>query len=108
LDDDLLWYGTEGLWTALPVDPSDYGPRKSVWWSTNFTGGFVEGGLDISVFWQRLDADAPAIHQFEATNAMTEEEGWFMIAGSDPPELGCWRVTASFEGSTLTYVYDNR
>ena len=108
LDDDLLWYGTEGLWTALPIDPSDYGPRMSVWWSAKFTGGSAEEESDISVFWQRLDADAARIHQFEGTNALTGEEGWFMIAGFDPPEPGCWRVTASYKGSTLTYVYDSR
>jgi hypothetical protein len=108
LDDDLVWYGTDGLWTVLPAEPSDYVPRKSVWWSANFPGGATEEEPDISVFWQRLDADAARIHQFEGTNALTGEEGWFMIAGFDPPEPGCWRVTASYKGSTLTYVYDSR
>jgi hypothetical protein len=83
-------------------------PRKSVWWSANFPGGATEEEPGISVFWQRLDADAARIHQFEGTNALTGEEGWFMIAGFDPPEPGCWRVTASYKGSTLTYVYDSR
>jgi hypothetical protein len=108
MDDDLVWYGTEGLWTALPVEPSEYRPRKSVWWSARFPGGPVEEEPDITVFWERLDSEAPVVRQFGGTNALTDDEGWFMIAGGDPVMPGCWQVTASFEGSTLTYVYDNR
>ena len=28
-----------------------------------------------------------------------------MIAGVDPPETGCWEVTAKYRGSELRYVY---
>lgn len=35
------WYGTPGLWTALPND-GVYGVRKSVWWSEEFEGGRTE------------------------------------------------------------------
>lgn len=36
--DDLVWYGSADLWTALPADGA-YNPRKSVWWSQSFPGG---------------------------------------------------------------------
>jgi hypothetical protein len=41
----------------------------------------------------------------KATNAYTPKEGWFIIAGGDPPEPGCWQVEATYKGASLTYVY---
>ena len=40
------------------------------------------------------------------TNAYTPEDRWFMIAGIDPNTPGCWRVTATYKGATLSYVYE--
>jgi hypothetical protein len=105
---DLVWFGTEELWTALPVG-DDYGTRKSVWWSNRFGGGSTEPTPQIDVTWERLDLDVDPIHNDgHGTNAHTAEDGWFMIAGGDPPEPGCWRVTAVYRGHSLSYVYDNR
>ncbi len=108
-----VWYGNPGLWTVLETD-GDYGPRKSVWWSANFPGGAEEERPDLHVIWTRLDADEQVVidNRGRATNAHTEAEGWFMIAGIDPDaatddfgEPGCWRVTAEYKGATLSYVY---
>jgi hypothetical protein len=98
------WYGTAELWTVLPIDGS-YQPRKSVWWSEEFDGGRVEQTPDIAVTWERLDLDRPAITEDRGTNAHTPEDGWFMIAGIDPDEPGCWRVTATYRDAELSYVY---
>jgi hypothetical protein len=102
-----VWYGSEGLWTALPVD-GEYLPRKSVWWSVDFPGGMVEERPDVSVTWTRLDTDKSVVigNSGKATNAFTGAEGWFMIAGFDPTEAGCWQVEASYKGTTLSYVYE--
>lgn len=102
----MAWYGTEGLWTALPTHGS-YGPRKSVWWSSSFPGGHLEPELEIEVIWERLDADRPpTTNKGRGTNAHTPEDGWFMIAGIDPDEPGCWRVKATYSGVELSYVYN--
>jgi hypothetical protein len=100
----LAWYGSDDLWTVISTDGS-YPPRKSVWWSQNFPGGHVEDTPDIDVTWQRLDADAAPISADHGTNGYTLEDGWFMIAGIDPDESGCWRVTATYKGAELSYVY---
>lgn len=100
------WYGTEELWTILPVN-GEYGLRKSVWWSTDFPGGVAEEKPPISVTWERLDVDAPILTAGDpGTNAHTAAHRWFMIAGIDPDEPGCWRVTAEYKGATLSYVYE--
>lgn len=102
-----VWYGSEELWTALAVD-GDHGGRKSVWWSVNFPGGIVEEQPDVSVTWTRLDTDETAVidNGGKATNAFTGAEGWFMIAGIDPNQAGCWEVEATYKGATLSYVYE--
>jgi hypothetical protein len=92
---------------VLPTDGSSPTPRKSVWWSVNFPGGSVEQQPDIAVTWQRLDKPAESLRADSGTNAFTAEEGSFMIAGIDPPSAGCWKVTASYRGASLSYVYWN-
>lgn len=103
----MVWYGSEELWTALAID-GNHTPRKSVWWSINLPGGGVEEQPDLSVIWTRLDTDELIVidNGGKATNAFTAEEGWFMIAGIDPNEPGCWKVEANYKGATLTYVYE--
>jgi len=105
--DGTAWYGSQELWTALATD-GDHSPRKSVWWSANFPGGSVEERPDVTVTWTRLDTDQPVVidNGGKATNAFTVAEGWFMIAGIDPDEAGCWEVEASYKGATLAYVYE--
>lgn len=99
------WFGTADLWTVLPVDGA-YDWRKSVWWSANFPGGAIEEDPPITVNWDRLDVEAEPITITDGTNAYTEEDGWFMIAGIDPDVSGCWEVTAEYKGETLSYVYE--
>ena len=105
--DGLAWHGTDELWTALSTD-GNHSPRKSVWWSKNFPGGAVEERPTILVEWTRLDTDVPAITNGSAgTNAYTNEDGWFIIAGIDPDVDGCWRVTATYKGASMSYVYES-
>lgn len=40
------------------------------------------------------------------TNAYTVEDGWFIIGGIDPDVGGCWRVTATYKGASMSYVYE--
>lgn len=97
------WYGTTDLWTVLTADGS-YGARKSVWWSAQFPGGDREERPEISVTWRRLDVAQPEIVSDRGTNAFTAEDGWFMISGGDPQADGCWEITATYKGATLSYV----
>lgn len=78
-----------------------------MWWSPSFPGGREESQPKIDVVWQRLDSDDPPIsNKGRGTNAHTPEDGWFMIAGIDPDEAGCWQVTATYKGADLSYVYE--
>jgi hypothetical protein len=101
-----VWYGSDALWTVLETDGS-HGPRKSVWWSANFPGGTVEERPEITVTYERLDAplSTPLVVGGPGTNAHTGADGWFMIAGGEPREPGCWKATARYKGATLSYTY---
>ncbi|MGH3951108.1 MAG: hypothetical protein ACRDSE_18665 [Pseudonocardiaceae bacterium] len=57
--------------------------------------------------WTRLDTDQFVVidNGGKATNAYTPEEGWFMIAGIDPDQPGCWEVEATYKGASLR-VYE--
>lgn len=101
----MVWFGSDDLWTTLSLD-GDHDPRKSVWWSANFPGGQEEEQPPLDVVWRRLDGDEVHVHDEDATNAYTVEEGWFMMQGIDPDTAGCWEVTATYKGATLSYVYE--
>ena len=101
-----VWYGTPDLYVPLPVD-GDYGVRKGVWWSVNFPGGGEEPQPDLTVTYTRLDVKSePVTTGGPGTNALTAEDGWFMMAGIDPDEPGCWEVVGRYKGAELTYVYE--
>jgi hypothetical protein len=100
-----VWYGTEGLWTLLEPDGA-YRQRKTVLWSVNFPGGFEEERPAVDVTWRRLDdSDESIWNEGYGSNAYTQEDGDFMIAGIDPHRPGCWEVTATYKGAMLQYVY---
>lgn len=102
---ELVWYGTNELWTVLDMD-GDHSPRKSVWWSENFPGGAVEESPEIVVTWTRLDTNAEVVTVPNGTNAHTDQDGWFMIGGIDPDIPGCWEVTAIYKGASMSYDYE--
>lgn len=99
------WFGTPDLWTPLDI-AGEYAPRKSVWWSQHFTDSSAEPQPAIGVAYERLDEPADLILSGPpGTNASTTEDGLFMIGGIDPEIPGCWRVTATYKESSLSYVY---
>ncbi|MEE8332003.1 MAG: hypothetical protein V3R84_09555 [Acidimicrobiia bacterium] len=101
-----VWHGTAELWTVLGPD-GEYLVTKGLWWSRNFPGGAEEEQPDISIVAVRLDADAPQMTSAHpGTNAHTPQDRWFMINGVDPEASGCWELTATYKGASLTYVYE--
>jgi len=106
-DPNSVWHGDDQLWTVLSTDGS-YVPRKSVWWSVNFPGGAAENEPPIQTTYRLLNTNRDlTFRSEEGTNAYTEADGWFMIANIDPNYSGCWEVTATYKGASLTYVYYN-
>lgn len=105
LPDDLRWYGTPELWTALPADGA-FVERTSVWWVEDFDGEVSQD--DLRVTWERLDdPDADVVESTSLTSGRTDRDGWFYIAGFDPTDAGCWQVTARTAEAELSFVYES-
>jgi hypothetical protein len=102
-------YGTAALWTALPNDGiwsglPDHAPQgytqKVFWWSTGYHG---EASPELAVSGRQLDGTA-ALQGSSATNAFASDIGSAMLVGVDFPTTGCWEITGTFEGHTLSFV----
>jgi hypothetical protein len=107
----IFWFGAEHLWTALDTNgvwedlsknPDGY-TQKIMWWSSLFS---LKDELEpaLVVFGRRLDAEAPALRFYGATNAMADDIGEAMLTGVDFPTEGCWEVTGQYKKTGLTFV----
>jgi hypothetical protein len=107
----IFWFGSEHLWTALdtngvweglPKNPDGY-TQKIMWWSNLFS---LKDELEpaLVVFGRRLDAKAPELRFYGATNATAADIGEAMLTGVDFPTEGCWEVTGQYKKTGLTFV----
>ena len=109
--ENMFWYGSHGLWTALhkdgvwqglPDNPTGF-TQKIMWWSDLFV---LENELEpaLVVSGKRLDADAPPLNFYGATNAMADDIKTAMLTGVDFPTRGCWEITGQYKKSELKFV----
>jgi hypothetical protein len=106
-----FWYGDERFWTMLGGDGTWAGlPRnergyrqKVFWWYPGFNGR-LEARPDLKVVGRRLDGPESFVSQ-PATNAHHADfGGWTILSGIDVPTTGCWELTGTYRGQTLTFV----
>ncbi|MBX3061663.1 MAG: hypothetical protein KF726_01735 [Anaerolineae bacterium] len=106
-----FWYGTDELWTELPLDgvwaslpqqPEGYF-QKLPFWSDGFWW-LDDPQPSLSVTGRRLDGDAAPAIMSMASGIYAENEGSLMLLGATFPTPGCWQITAEYKGSTLSYV----
>ncbi len=108
-----FWYGTEALWTFLPISGSWKGlPRynsdtegyrqKVFWWREDYDSQ-AEPKPKLVVTGRRLDGDG-SFAVSNATNASTPNMGSTMLVGIDIPTHGCWEITGHYDGQTLSFV----
>jgi len=105
------WFGTAALWTmlrrggevwaGLPQDADGFG-QKTFWWSARWD---VNSELQpaISVTGRRLDEQGSFSTSGLGTNAGADF-GVAMLIGVTVPTAGCWRLTGTYRGVTLSYV----
>lgn len=107
----IFWFGSDHLWTAihndgvwagLPLNPDGY-TQKIMWWSSLYDLP-NEPEPALVVTGRRLDADAPPLRFYGATNAFAKEIGDAMLTGVEFPTLGCWEVTGQYRKAGLTFV----
>ena len=102
-----FWYGTEALWTMLPVggrwDQLAHG-EKVWWWREGYVGS-EEPEPALAVTGRRLDGPAPVARSGPpATNGYHPDFHWAMLTGVTLPTPGCWEITGRYEDRALTFV----
>jgi hypothetical protein len=105
------WYGSESLAVILPNDGKwgITGPKariavKLFIWSVGFEPG-MERNLSVDVH-SLLGGPNDAVVK-DVTNAMADAlEGWAMLAGIDIPSAGCWEVSLTYLGQSLSFVVE--
>jgi len=106
-----FWFGSDNLWTSLPVDgiwaklPKDRDgyTQKIFWWSSQFSL-MDELEPDLVVTGERLDEKAPPLISSQATNAFATDIGSAMLVGVDFPTTGCWKITGQYKKAELSFV----
>ena len=112
-----VWYGTPALWTILkpqgevwrnlPVGKDGSVGNKALWFSESFStsqGEDFSGDADVTVTAVRLDGSAPKVVEEGGVPSFNRDIKNFMLVGLILPESGCWEVTASYQGTELSYV----
>lgn len=114
--EDIFWYGSDDLWTSLPIDGTWWGlpyhthedgsghyVQKVVWWNKDYDWQ-SEPKPEFTVKARRLDGPAPTYESSEATNLYTPDYGSAILTGVEVPALGCWEYTGSYKGHELSFV----
>jgi hypothetical protein len=109
---DQFWFGSAGLWTALPRDGSwrqlaivGVGD-KFWWWSEDYGAGDVasDSTPDLTVAARRIDGSSPSFNVSEATNGFHSSFNQAMLIGVELASPGCWEFSAQFMDSELSFV----
>ena len=93
------WYGSDDLWTGLPLDGVWNGLNQKVfWWSIDYSVN-AEPIPALSVWGTRLDGVTPPPQVDTPTNANGQ-----MLVVVDFQTGGCWSVTGEYENHTVHFV----
>jgi len=108
--DGAFWYGSEALWTMLPVDGRWRGwdegkgyTTKLVWWRRGFDWR-KEPEPKLIVTGRRLDVDAPLIFVTRANAVFSTTDRPAIMIGINIPAAGCWELTGHYRSQILSYV----
>jgi hypothetical protein len=107
----MFWYGSEALWTAVPVigewaalpHSAEGYTQKLFWWHEGYSWE-KEPVPQLSVTGRRLDAPAPPLTASTGTHALAEDIHSAMLMGVGFPTAGCWEITGRYEGHELSFV----
>lgn len=109
--DGSFWFGTDKLWTVLPIDgawelghytPNDPTFRQKLFlWRQGYDWR-TELRPNLKVIGRRLDAEADPLLVDRPTNVSSEPGG--MLVGINFPTVGCWEITGRYRDDALTFV----
>jgi hypothetical protein len=112
---DLFWFGTDRLWTALPVSGTwrglpHYTPTAQTYYRNKLA--FWRQGYDphsepqpkLTVTGRRLDGPAGPLQTDGKGHGGWTNDDQFIMTGINFPSLGCWEITGRYESDELTFI----
>lgn len=90
------------VWVGLPRGPDGLLGQKSFWWSANYDVNKVTEP-DITVAGRQLDGPGRFESHGPGTNAQADF-GSAMLMGIGIPSTGCWQITGTYGGPSLSFV----
>jgi hypothetical protein len=110
-----FWFGSDRLWTALPVNgtwrglphytPNDPTFRQKIAFGREGYDWHTEPQPRLKVTGKRLDSPAPPLLSDQGPNyGWVKPEQTFMVTGINFPTLGCWEITGRYQDDELTFV----
>lgn len=110
---DTFWYGSELLWTNIPLDGvwhlkndvDQHGAyvTKLIFWHRGFDWR-KEREPKFTFTARRLDVDAQPIVQSGAIPIFVTGATPAMMIGVNLPSAGCWKLTADYRGHALSFL----
>lgn len=107
----LFWYGSDQLWTRLPANGvwhklpvGDAGYRQKSFWFRLGYDWQQEPQPDLKLSGRRIDGPSKPMLASSATNGYGIDLRSFMLVGIEIPLGGCWEITASYDGNSVTHV----
>jgi|SRR5215469_3956641 len=109
-----FWFGTDRLWTALPVagmwsglphytakDPTFR--QKLPYWREGYNP-HSEPQPNLTVSGKRIDSKAPPLQTDGKGNGVWTDHDELIMTGINFPTTGCWQITGRFDDDELTFV----
>ncbi len=108
---DRRWFGSESLAVAIPGNGvwHGMGPERDFFDKLFWLVGGVQPGLesDFSLTGRHLYDDSIKPIIGDAYPA-SDSGGWSLLVGVGFPQSGCWELTGTYLGQSLTFVVDVR
>ena len=102
LEFGFFWFGAPEFWTQLPVNRPLGRREKVFWWSQGYDGS-VEHRPNLAVSIKPFGGGVASFVDVGPTNAFFGR-AWSMLTMLEFPSAGCWEVTGSYRGRSLTFV----
>jgi hypothetical protein len=107
------WFGTDRLWTSLPVigawrlghyEPDDPTFRQKLFFRRQGYDARIEPRPNLTVSGKRIDAPAGPLLTDGKGNGSSAKDDQFIVTCINFPTTGCWEVTGRYENDELTFV----
>lgn len=107
-----FWFGTERLWTFLPVTGMWSGlphwdstfRQKLAFWRDGYDPHAEPQPPNLTVSGRRIDSKAPPLQTDGKGNGSWTGDDEFIMTGINFPTTGCWEITGRFNDDELTFV----